>query len=91
MNTLAVSSIHPATQMNSITPWAWYHFSVDDVFECLIEVTDKDMPLFEHPFFKLLKEMHNLYDISVGLNLFYEKEIGGIVRSLKEVRDFKVS
>ena len=29
----------------------FYHFSVDDVFEALIEITDKGIDVFEHPFF----------------------------------------
>lgn len=83
-------STHPATVMNSATPWPWYHFSIDDVFVSLIEVTDKNIPLFEHPLFKLLKDMHDLYGTSVGLYLFYEKEMQGITRTLEEVRDLSV-
>lgn len=72
---------------NQINPW--YHFSIDDVFECLIEVTDKNIPLFDHPMFSLLKDLHDKYGIRVGLNLFFQKEINGKVRTLKEVRDLK--
>ena len=68
---------------------SWFHFSIDDVFDSLIEVTDKDIPLFEHPFFSLLKEMHDTYGIILGLHLFFQKEINGKLRSLREVRDLK--
>ena len=37
----------------------FYHFSVDDVFESLIEITDKGIEVFEHPFFSFLKELHD--------------------------------
>ena len=65
----------------------WYHFSVDDVFDSLIEVTQKDMPLFEHPFFALMREMHEFADTQVDLELFFEKEIDGKRCTLADVRD----
>lgn len=71
------------------TAESWYHFSIDDVFDSLIEATDKGIPLFEQPMFALLKEMHDAYGTCVGLNLFFQKEINGKVRSLKEVRDLR--
>ena len=67
----------------------WFHFSIDDVFDSLIEITDKNIPLFEHPYFVMLKKMHDKYGISVGLHLFFEKEIDGKLRSLMDVRDLK--
>ena len=66
---------------------AWYHFSVDDVFDSLIDVTKRDIPLFSHPFFTLLKEINDQYDILVDLELFWSKEIDGVVYTLKDVRD----
>lgn len=68
---------------------SWYHFSVDDVFDSLIEVTDRNIPLFEHPTFALFREMHESYGTSVGLNLFFQKEIAGKIRTLQEVRDLR--
>jgi hypothetical protein len=65
----------------------WYHFSVDDVFDSLIEITDNNVPLFEHPTFKFFKSMHTMYGARVGLNLFFQKEINGKIRTLREVRD----
>lgn len=66
-----------------------YHFSIDDVFECLIEVTDRNIPLFEHPFFSFLKDMHEKYGIHIGLHLFFQREIYGKIRTLKEIRDLR--
>ena len=71
------------------TPSPWFHFSIDDVFDSLIEVTDKNIPLFEHPYFSLLKEMHDTYGVIVGLHLFFQKKINGKLRSLCDVRDLK--
>ena len=67
----------------------WFHFSIDDVFESLIEVTDRNIPLFDHPIFAFLLEMHNIFDVHVSLYLFYEKDIDGRKRNLKEVRSLK--
>ena len=65
----------------------WYHFSIDDVFDSLIDVTTKNIKLFENPFFALMKEVHDLYGTQVDLELFYEKEIDGVVYTLEDVRD----
>lgn len=65
----------------------WYHFSIDDVFDSLIEVTIKNIPLFDHPFFALMKEMHDKYNAQVDLELFWEREIDGVLFTLKDVRD----
>ena len=67
----------------------FFHFSIDDVLPALIEVTDKNIPLFDHPMFSLLKEIHEIYGVHVGLYLFYQKEINRKVRNLTEVRDLK--
>jgi hypothetical protein len=65
----------------------WYHFSIDDVFDSLIEVTIKNIPLFEHPFFSLMKEIHDSYGSQIDFELFYEKEIDGVIYTLSDVRD----
>ncbi len=70
-------------------PQKTYHFSVDDVFKCLIEVADKKMPLFEHPFFAFLKTLHNRYGAHVSLYLFYEATVDGSERTLEEIPDLK--
>lgn len=74
---------------NLKTKSPWFHFSIDDVFDSLIEVTDKNIPLFKHPYFSLLKEMHDRYGVTVGLHLFFQKEIDGKLRNLCDVRDLK--
>lgn len=65
----------------------WYHFSVDDVFESLIDITNRNVPLFSHPFFQLLKEVHDQYGIQADLELFWSKEIDGTIYTLEDVRD----
>lgn len=75
--------------LTEMTQKNWFHFSIDDVFESLIEVTDNDVPLFEQKMFKILKEMHDIYGGQVDLELFLEKEIDGRVRSLAEVRSIQ--
>lgn len=67
----------------------WFHFSIDDVFDALIEVTEENISLFDHPFFSLLKEMHDRYGINIGLHLFYQKEINGKLKTLSDIRDLK--
>ncbi len=66
-----------------------FHFSIDDVFDSLIEATDRDIPLFEHPYFAMLLRLHKARKVTVGLHLFYEKHIGGKLRNLSEVRDLR--
>jgi len=63
----------------------FYHFSVDEVFESLIEITDKKIDVFEHPFFSFLKELHDEFGINVDLYLFFQRKIYGKLRTLKEV------
>jgi hypothetical protein len=65
-----------------------YHFSIDDVFEELLEISDADGKLFDSPFFLFLKEMHEKYGTHSSLYLFYEKNIDGKFRSLKEIKSF---
>lgn len=67
----------------------WYHFSVDDVFDSLIEITRNEMPVFSHSFFKILKEMHDQYGTNVDLELFWCRNIDGILYTLKDIRDIR--
>lgn len=64
-----------------------YHFSVDDVLESLLEVTDRGQELFEHEFFGFLRELHKQYDASVDLYLFLQRSGEGAVRSLADVTE----
>ncbi|MDO8638406.1 MAG: hypothetical protein Q7R43_02435 [Candidatus Daviesbacteria bacterium] len=66
-----------------------YHFSIDDVFDSLIEVSDKKIPLFDQLFFKFLKKIHEEFYVNIGLYLFYQKKIKGRLRTLKEVSNLK--
>lgn len=72
---------------SSQQPQKKYHFSVDDVFDSLIEVTDRGIPLKEHIFFAILWDRWKKYGLKTGLYLFYQKDINGSLRTLKEVRD----
>lgn len=62
-----------------------YHFSVDDVFDALLEVSDQRMPLFAHPFFQALAHVHDVFGTHVHLYLFYQKRLSMTTRSLAEV------
>jgi hypothetical protein len=66
-----------------------YHFSVDDVFEEMLRISDCGGVLFDSPVFAFFKEMHDLYGAHIYLYLFYEKDIDGKIRSLKDIRSFK--
>ena len=66
-----------------------FHFSVDDVFDALLEVTDSRIPLFDHPFFSFLNAMHREFDAKIGCHLFYQKKLDGKLRTLKEVSSLK--
>jgi len=72
---------------SAIASAPFYHFSIDDVFDSFIEVSDSQLPLFKHPFFRFLKSIHEKYDATIALYLFYQKEIHGRLRTLAEVSD----
>ena len=40
-----------------------FHFSVDDVFESLIEISDNNIPIKKHWFFKILYNLWKKYKI----------------------------
>lgn len=62
-----------------------YHFSVDDVFDCLIEIADRRLAVFRHPFFQFLEHLHEDFDARIDLYLFYQKKIDGKLRTLKDI------
>jgi hypothetical protein len=66
---------------------AAYHFSVDDVFEALIETSDRGIDLFAHPFFAYLREIHDRYRTNIDLYLFLLGPVNSVYRSLAEVSD----
>jgi hypothetical protein len=64
-----------------------YHFSVDDVFDAFIDVSATGRPFFEHPFFAFLKQLHDEFDATIHLYLFYRKVMNRRWRTLEEVSD----
>ena len=62
-----------------------FHFSVDDVLSSLIEVSDNDMRLEEHPFFKDIWKLHKKYGLQTGLYVFDNVMLRGKKRYLSEV------
>ncbi len=67
----------------------YIHFSVDDVFKSLIEVTDKKIPLKKHWFFSQIYKLWKKYNIRTGLYIFYKGKINGKIRYLTEVKNLK--
>lgn len=66
-----------------------FHFSVDDVFKSLIEVSDKNIPLKKHWFFKQLYDLWKKNKIQIGCNIFYQGLVNGKRRNLGEVKSIK--
>lgn len=64
-----------------------FHFSVDDVFDSLIEVSERGTPLFTHPFFAFLNDLHRAFGVAVDLYLFLAQKNGGRTRTLAGVSD----
>ena len=66
-----------------------FHFSVDDVFNSLIEISDKKILLKHHWFFKQLYHLWKIHGVRTSCNLFFEGIINGRKRNLQEVRCIK--
>ena len=66
-----------------------FHFSVDDVFESLIDISDSKTKLIDHWFFSQLFFLWKKFKIKSAVYLFYEGNILNKKRSLKEVRNLK--
>lgn len=66
-----------------------FHFSVDDVFETLIDISDKKVKLKNHWFFSQLFFLWKKFKIKSALYLFYEGNVSNKKRNLKEVRNLK--
>ena len=77
----------PDLRVSPASPTPVYHFSVDDVFECLIDATDNYPDLFEQPLFEFFRRMHRRFGAHVDLYLFNRAPFGGRVRSLQDVSD----
>ncbi len=64
----------------------FYHFSIDDVIDSLIEVSSFD-DFFSHPFFKFLDLIHKKNNTNIDLYCFYQKNIGNKLKTLNDVSD----
>ena len=67
---------------------ALYHFSIDDVFDSIIEASDANIALFKHPFFNFLQSLHTDYGVYIDLYLFYQKITQGRLRNLTEISPY---
>tara|TARA_B100000767_G_C19697275_1_gene506776 strand:+ start:354 stop:1103 length:750 start_codon:yes stop_codon:yes gene_type:complete len=65
----------------------YVHFSVDDVFKSLIEITDKNIELKKHWFFSQFYKLWKKHKIKTGLYLFFSGKVNGRIRYLTEVRN----
>jgi len=68
-----------------IIPEKTYHLSIDDVFDSLIDVSDRGISLFENQFFRFCKSLHDEFGTNIDLYLFYQKKVSNNIRTLKEV------
>lgn len=66
-------------------PSPHYHVSIDDVFDALIDASDRDPSLREPPLFRALAALHEAYGMPVDLYVFAEGEVDGAVRRLEEI------
>ena len=53
----------------------FFHFSIDDVIDSLIEVSNSSDDFFSNSFFKFLDTMHSKYNVKIDLYCFYQKNI----------------
>ena len=65
----------------------FYHFSIDDVIDSLIQVSDSSSDLFSNYFFEFLETIHKKYDVKIDLYCFYQKIFQNKLRNLTEVSD----
>lgn len=65
----------------------FYHFSIDDVIDSLIEISDSSNDIYSHPFFNFLNILHKKYDTNVDLYCFYQKNINDKSITLNDISD----
>ena len=53
----------------------FFHFSIDDVIDSLIEVSNPSNDFFSNSFFNFLDTLHSKYDVNIDLYCFYQKNI----------------
>ena len=87
MKVRAQSAVMPDLSISPARSTPAYHFSIDDVFECLIDATENYSDLFRQPLFSFLRRMHARYGANVDLYLFNRAHVDGRVRSLQDVSD----
>jgi len=63
----------------------FYHFSIDDVIDSLIKISDSSDDLFSNPFFNFLYTIHQTYDTNVDLYCFYQKNTTDKPITLNEI------
>lgn len=66
-------------------PPSYYHFSIDDVFDDVLNASDRQLPLLEHPWFHFLAQVHERFGTRMHLYLFYQQQYGNRLRTLAEV------
>ena len=65
----------------------FFHFSIDDVIDSLIEVSNPSNDFFSNSFFKFLDTLHSKYNINIDLYCFYQKNILNNSITLHELSD----
>ena len=66
-------------------PSPFYHFSVDDVFDAFVEISDRGSRVVDHELFALLDDLHRRCGTTTDLYLFAEHDVGGKRRRLSDV------
>lgn len=65
----------------------FYHFSIDDVIDSLIEVSNSSGSVFSQPLFNFLDIIHKKYDTNVDLYCFYQKNTTDKPITLNDISD----
>lgn len=65
----------------------FYHFSIDDVMDSLIEISNSLDGVFSHSLFNFLNVIHKKYDTNVDLYCFYQKNIIDKSITLDDISD----
>jgi len=63
-------------------------FTIDDNIRFLRELSEKNAEsIFSHPYTKMLKELHEMFEVKIQLNLFYRDKQFNLSSFLKKYRD----
>jgi hypothetical protein len=63
----------------------FYHFSIDDVFNCLLEVSQSPELILQHHFFGFLQQLHHDFDAIIDLYVFLQGSDCYAGKSLEQV------